>query len=239
MGDIKEMYHQIFVSPKDRDALRFIWRKFSTDPIKDYRMSVHIFCKIDSPCIAIWVVKKTAKGQTKSYSKRATESVLEHFYMYDFLDLFSSQAEAINICKEISKILKKGEFHLIKFISNDREILKSLPQDDLSANCQSVNLDLDKTPLERALRILWNPDKDTIKVRVVMKPFPLLKRGLLSFISSGFDPLRLLTPSMLETKLILQQPWKISLDWDEEIPPNLNNRWLKWLQITQTVWIFI
>ena len=63
-----------------------------------------------------------------------------------------------------------------------------------------------------------------------MKPFPLSKRGLLCFISSVFDPLGLLTPSMLEAKLILKQLWKISLDWDEEIPSNLNNRWLKWLQ---------
>ena len=77
--DIKEMYHQIFVSPKDRDALRFVWRKFSTDPIEDYRVSVHIFGKINSPCIANWVVKKTAKDQTISYSKRAIESILEHF----------------------------------------------------------------------------------------------------------------------------------------------------------------
>ena len=47
-------------------------------------MSVHILSKIDSPCIANWIVKKTAKDQTKSYSKRAIESVFEHFYMYDF-----------------------------------------------------------------------------------------------------------------------------------------------------------
>ena len=58
MGDIKEMYHQIFVSPKDRDALRFVWRKFSTDPIEDYRMSVHIFGKVDSPCVNIGLSKK-------------------------------------------------------------------------------------------------------------------------------------------------------------------------------------
>ena len=44
---------------------------------------------------------------------------------------------------------------------------KSLPQDDLSANCQSVNLNLDKTPLERALGTLWNPDNDTMKVKVL------------------------------------------------------------------------
>ena len=50
MGD-KRTYHQIFVSPKDRDALRFVWLKFSTESTEDYRISVHIFCKIDLPCI--------------------------------------------------------------------------------------------------------------------------------------------------------------------------------------------
>ena len=84
MGDIKEMHHQIFVSPKDGDALCFVWRKFATDPIYKYRMGVHIFGKIDSPCIVNWVVKKTAKDQTKSFSERAIESILEHFYMNDF-----------------------------------------------------------------------------------------------------------------------------------------------------------
>ena len=108
---------------------------------------------------------------------------------------------------------------MTKFVSNDRGILKSLPQDDLSANCQSVNLDLDKILLERA----------------VMKPFPLSKRRLLSFISSLFGSLGLLTPSVLEAKLILQQLRKMSLDWDEEIPPNLNNRWLKWLQTLKNI----
>ena len=92
------------------------------------------------------------------------------------MDDFLSQTEAINICKEISKILKKGRFHFTKFVSNGREILKSLPQDDLSANSQSANLDLDKILLERALGILWNLDNDTIKVKTVMKPFLPSKR---------------------------------------------------------------
>ena len=68
-----------------------------------------------------------------------------------------------------------------------------------------------------------------------MKPFSPSKRGLFSFISSVFDPLGLLTLSMVEAKLILQQLWKISLDWDEEIPSNLTNRWLKWLQTLKNI----
>ena len=82
----------------------------ATDLIEDYRMSVYIFGKIDSPCIANWVVKKTAKDQTKSYSERAIESILKHFYVDGFLNSFSSQTEAKSICKEISKILIKRRF---------------------------------------------------------------------------------------------------------------------------------
>ena len=71
MGDIKEMYHEIFVSPKGRNVLRFVRHKFSTDPMEDYKMSIHIFGKMYSPCIVNWVVKKAGKDQTKNYSKRA------------------------------------------------------------------------------------------------------------------------------------------------------------------------
>ena len=73
--------------------------------------------------------------------------------------------------KEIAMILKKGELHLTKFVSNGREILKSFPHDDLSASHQSVNLDLDKITLERVLGILWNPDNGTIKIKAVIKSF--------------------------------------------------------------------
>ena len=40
---------------------------------------------------------------------------------------------------------------------------------------------------------------------------------------------------MLEVKLILQQLWKISLDYDEKIPLNLKNRWLKWIQTLKNI----
>ena len=47
----------------------------------------------------------------KSYSERAIKLIVENFYIDNFSDSFSSQTEAINICKEICKILKKGGFH--------------------------------------------------------------------------------------------------------------------------------
>ena len=88
----------------------------------------------NNPCIANWVVKKTAKDQTKLFQKSNWIN-FRTFLHGPFLDSFSSQAEARNIGKEISEILKKRGFHLTKFVSNDWEILKSLPQVDLSVNC--------------------------------------------------------------------------------------------------------
>ena len=77
--------------------------------------------------------------------------------------------------------------------------------DDLSTNCQFVNLDLDKILLERVLGVLMNPDNNTIKVKAAIKSLLSSKRGLPSFISSVFDLLELLTLSRLKEKLILQQ----------------------------------
>ena len=57
MADVKEMFHQIKVKISDCDALRFVWRENPNHPIIDYAMTVHLFGKADSPCIANWILK--------------------------------------------------------------------------------------------------------------------------------------------------------------------------------------
>ena len=57
MMDIEQMYHQTKVKESDQDALLFVWRNTPEEEIDDYKMTVHIFGKIDSPCIANWVIK--------------------------------------------------------------------------------------------------------------------------------------------------------------------------------------
>ena len=59
IADIEQMFHEIFVLEKDRDALRFLWRDTPADKIEDYVRNVHLFGKIDSRCCASWLLKKT------------------------------------------------------------------------------------------------------------------------------------------------------------------------------------
>ena len=55
---------------------------------------------------------------------------------------------------------------------------------------------------------MWNYKKDTLNVKHSNKSYPITKRGILSHISSIFDPLSLLVSYLLEPKLIIQQLWK-------------------------------
>ena len=97
-----------------------------------------------------------------------------------------------------------------------REVLQSIPP-DLRAN-PLQNLDLDHLPLERALGVYWDAKSDTFKFKAVQGGKPSTKRGILSFVSSLFDPLGFLSPFVFSVKILLQELWRDKLPWDQEIP---------------------
>ena len=84
------MYHQIKVAENDQDVLRFVWRDNTAKENVDHMMKVHIFGKIDSPCIANWVIKRTVSDQSSQYENEITETIKQNFYMDDCLDCFQS-----------------------------------------------------------------------------------------------------------------------------------------------------
>ena len=62
IGDIDKMFHQVKVCESDIDALRFVWKEKLEDELLDYAMSVHLFGKVNSPCIANWSMKKATEN---------------------------------------------------------------------------------------------------------------------------------------------------------------------------------
>ena len=136
--------------------------------------------------------------------------MLTIIYVDDYLDSFVSEQEAIDTVHKIRELLSSRGFNLTKFLSNSHKILKSLPNSILLSKL--VDLDLNKIPLERALGILWDPNEDVLKVKVLYKEVPNTKHGILSFTSSIFDPLGMISPAILEPKLLIQELWKRNID---------------------------
>lgn len=108
-------------------------------------------------------------------------------------------------------------FKIRKWASNNSEILQNL------ANTSKGQL-LDKVGSAKTLGINWNPSKDLFQYRIlseISKPNMHTKRSILSQISQIFDPLGLLGPIIITAKLMIQQLWKMQLDWDESLSTNL------------------
>lgn len=80
----------------------------------------------------------------------------------------------------------------------------------------------------KTLGVVWNNNTDNFSYKIVdITRSSITKRTILSEISSIFDPLGLIGPCIITTKIILQQLWTLRLGWDDQIPDNLTAKWLK------------
>ena len=115
-----------------------------------------------------------------------------------------------------------------KFVSNSIELLESLPVEHRGKNVKELDLCRDSLPVEKALGINWNVEKDTLTVSVKDKEKPLTKRGLLSTIGAMYDPLGIVSPFMLKGRLIMQDLCRMNLGWDELVPKVHREEWEQW-----------
>lgn len=83
-------------------------------------------------------------------------------------------------------------------------------------------------PIERVLGIQWCIEKDSFQFRIVLKDRPCTRRGILSTVSSIYDPLGFVAPLLLEGKKILQDLCREKADWDDPVPENIKARWERW-----------
>jgi len=140
----------------------------------------------------------------------------------------SSQQVAIHLVGELSELLSRGGFHLTKWICNDREVLKMVVEPERAKVVKGLDLTCDKLPTERALGLVWDVETDTFGFSAVVRDRPPTRRGILSIVSSVYDPLGLLSPSILPAKAIVQELCRRNIGWDEMIPTDLLFRWSRW-----------
>jgi hypothetical protein len=108
--------------------------------------------------------------------------------------------------------------------------MRSIPRGKYSKEMMTKNLDYDDLPIERALGIQWNVQADNFGFSITMKNKPLTRRGILSTVSSLYDPLGSVAPVVLPTKRILQELCRDqSIGWDDNIPDEYVQRWQNWV----------
>ena len=217
IADIRAMFHQVKVSPEDRDSLRFFWwdnNDIASTP-KEYQMLVHLFGATSSPSCCSFALRQVGIDNLANADPDVLSCLKRNFYVDDFLKSFHNKGDALRIIAQLTASLERGGFHLTKFSSSHPQILSVLPDSDLSSTMLDLNLD---TAVTIVLGLIWNPTLDKLEVKVKVKYKPLTRRGILSMISQLFDPIGFLQPFILPVKLLKQELCHLNLGWDAEIP---------------------
>ncbi|XP_048587898.1 uncharacterized protein LOC125571976 [Nematostella vectensis] len=227
VADIEGMFLQVGVREEDQDSLRFLWwDKSSDDPPEEYAMNVHVFGATDSPCAANWTLKKTTTDNAGDFGDTTIETVLHNFYVDDVLKSVDTSASAVTLANELTELCGRGGFNLTKFMSNSREVLAEVPIEKRAA--PTLDLDLDELPVERALGVRWNVETDTFGFKVSNTEKADTMRGVLSTISSVFDPLNFAAPVIMRGKQIMQALWRRKAPWDEPLSGDILRQWQTW-----------
>ncbi|XP_077968072.1 uncharacterized protein LOC120334576 [Styela clava] len=230
VADIEAMFHQVKVHPKDWNVLRFMWwpgGDLSQDP-SEYFMVRHIFGSVSSPFCANWSLKKTAQDHQDEFDEKVVKGVERNFYVDDYLNGSSTVDQGIHIVRETNKLLEKKGFHLAKWKSSNPEVLSEIPAKDRADTASSVNLIPEK--IDRVLGIKWNIQEDCFGFDVNVKSKPATKRGILSVLSSIFDPMGIVAPVILKARILMQQLCRNNYEWDDEISNSENILWNRWLE---------
>ena len=138
------------------------------------------------------------------------------------------------LVKNAVDMCRRGGFHQTKFISNNRELLMSIPEDQRRNGVKNADF-IDDLPNEKALGIQWNIPDDSFTFNIQVNKRPLTKRKILSIISSIHDPLGLASPFVLEGKELLQTLCNKHVQRDDVVGPELRKDWKRWEQKLKSV----
>ena len=195
-----------------------------------YRMTTHLFRGVWSPSCASFALKKCAKDNAEAFDSETISTVNRNFYVDDCLKSVASLDKAVKLVGELRELLSRGGFRLTKWVSNSREVLRSIPETELAKGVKTLDLDQERLPAERTLGVLWRVETDSYGFDVHLEDKPPTRRGLLSIVSSVYDPLGFASPFVLKAKILFQHLCRVKYDWDDLMPSDVMDQWGRWLE---------
>ena len=83
---------------------------------------------------------------------------------------------------------------MTKFVINNIEVTKSTPEEHSKKNINIKEPESGEVQKEESLGVVWNIKTDTFEFKISLKDKPATRRGMLSELSSVYDPLGLVSP---------------------------------------------
>jgi hypothetical protein len=149
---------------------------------------------------------------------------MEEFLVDNLLSGADDEEAALKLQHQLLAVMKLGDFKLTKWMSNCPSLVAAVPAE---AETSSSSLDIGETEAVRTIGLLWHPEPDTFKVKVIIPELGAVvtKRSVLSVLARTFDPIGWLSPVTVRPKILLQIIWCENLNWDQPLPLSLHQIW--------------
>ena len=252
VGDIRKMFHSVHLEELEQHCHRFLWR----DLIIDKPPDIYVMLRVNmgdkpAPAICTEAIYLTA-DKFQDISPQAAQLLKKNTYVDDIVDSFPSRETAVDVIEKTEQMLQKGGFKIKCWkMSGGEEVLPErglVSMTEIGSN--TVPLLKGDEHVTRVLGVSWNSHDDIILFQVNLNfsqkkkgermgrnltaddipgaiPDVLTRRIVLEQVMSIFDPLGLLCPFTLIAKLCLRETWEKKLDWDDPLPPDLREKWMR------------
>lgn len=227
-GDLQKAFLQVRIRAEDRDALRFHWiTRENPEQVRTLRFTRALFGLGPSPFLLGGVIQHHLNICRPDYPD-AVPDIERGLYVDDLLTGDQTVEKAWEIKATSTEIFGKASFKLHKWNSNVRELEASDALDNEGVVTYAKE-QLGVKPGECGLLGLrWNKDSDTIAVTFPQEIAAATKRGVLGKVAKVYDPLGLVSPLILEGKMLYRDACQQKKAWDAELPQELVKRWQKW-----------
>ncbi|CAB4033655.1 Hypothetical predicted protein, partial [Paramuricea clavata] len=130
----------------------------------------------------------------------------------------SDIADLEDFKREATGILEDAKFPVHKWESNVEE------------------LDNESIP-SKILEHKWNKREETLEIRAepTKEETPVTKRHILKELSSIYDPVGIISPTMVEGKRIYREACDEKVGWNSEVSTSTSKDWIKWRQQLRNV----
>ena len=243
-GDVKKMYNGVRLEEEDCYCQCFLWREMdeSREP-ETYQVIVNNIGVKPAGAIATSALYKSAEIHEEEFPVTARQ-IKQQSYVDDIGLTDSSRLGLETRIKEADIILDHANMPVKGWIfsGDDDRKEEEIEMGDVT-NC----LTAEDQEMERVLGVLWCPKKDTFKFQVRINLSPMKKksrsgpdltredflnnppsvitrRQFYSQIQALFDPIGLLSPLLLKSKILLRLTWEDEckeLDWDSPLPQHI------------------
>ena len=216
ISDIEKAFLNISITPDQRNFLRFLWvdNVENAEPKREiYRFTRVMFGATCSP----YLLNATVRHHLEKYrdeNENFVDNVIKSLYCDDFVSSFDSDEEAFAQYSKLKDCFNDAGLNLRKWKSNVEELAEKI------ANVEN-NIEQDKGD-EKVLGLIWDRSSDRLKLNFeeILRDVSVenvTKRSILSSTAKVFDPLGILSPVIIDLKILFQQLCKEKCDWDATV----------------------